>query len=137
MVSKRTTTQRGDTMSLDKRNLNQIIHNLESRIARLEKSSARPSEDIKHIKKAGVERRAGKTQLIYINQDQSDYFDLDYFADKGETFTVHTEALLKSNREYDREHKDYLTNNRGTLALERTNEAYNNGPGWWEVVYNM
>ncbi len=96
----------------------EVIRNLENRINRLE-------------------RKASENQLVYLNQDQSDYFDLDYFADKGDTYTVHTEALLRSNREYDREHEDFLTKNRGTLTLERTSRAYNYGPGWWEVIYIM
>ena len=85
-----------------RRTSSEIIRSLEVRVARLEKQSARIDRDV---------RQASEGQLIYLNEYQSDLFDLDYYQGKGETFTVHTEALLRTNQEYDSEHKDFFRKN--------------------------
>ena len=89
----------------------EIIRSLSRRIARLE--------------------RQASEMLIYTDMGQCEYFGCEYFTE-GAELVVSADALLRSNKEYDRRHKEYLQENRRfTLYLKRTKKC---GPGWWEVI---
>ena len=69
--------------------------------------------------------------MIYTTPEQCDMLRCDYYK-PGAEFVVSADALLRTNREYDRSHKEYLQTHRAdTLMLKRTSNC---GPGWWEVI---
>jgi hypothetical protein len=63
---------------------------------------------------------------IYLNRDLSEYFDVSYNNEKEETI-IHTNALLRANKEWDTEHKKILSGSRDLYL-------YGAGFGWWEII---
>ena len=71
------------------------------------------------------------TNVIYLDRDQCDYFDLPYFKvdDKFNTF-VSVLSILRSKK-YDKETKDLLNAKGNTyIELSRSNDMM---PGWFQV----
>jgi len=87
------------------------------------------TDDIAAIRAAAAAHPACGSS-VYLDRDQCDHFEADYFGD-GATAAIAASTLLQS-KDYDSEHRDLLAPLGGSsLALERQSDQ---GPGWFTIT---